>query len=126
MSGRDWVVADFTPSTAASPFVTAEHPFLTIDGWKALDPEATRLENDRLPVAALQLGDRLCRGTARSVGGERRSVPTSPGMLFLQAASLLESVSAVEGDPDTPLFNLLLDGDHSYVANGWIVHNKEG
>ena len=25
-----------------------------------------------------------------------------------------------------PLFNLLLDGDHSYVADGRIVHNKDG
>src|SRR4051812_26948634 len=108
------------------PFVTAEHPFLTTEGWKALDPEATRQENDRLPVAALHLGDRLCRGTARSVGGERRSMPAGPGMLFLQATVPLESISAVEGDSETTLYNLLLDGDHSYVANGWIVHNKEG
>src|SRR4051812_12695297 len=111
---------------SGEPFVTAEHPFLTTEGWKALDPEATHLENDRLPVSALQLGDRLCRGTARSVGGERRSMPAGPGMLFLQAVSPLESISAVEGDPETTLYNLLLDGDHSYVANGWIVHNKEG
>ena len=103
------------------PFVTAEHPFLTAEGWKALDPEATRREGTDLPVLALQLGDRLCRGGARNAerAGERT------GLVFVQATTQLETVAAVEGEPATPVFNLLLDGDHSYVADGWIVHNKD-
>jgi hypothetical protein len=104
------------------PFVTAEHPFLTAEGWKALDPEATRRENARLRVAPLQLGDRLCRGTLRC---EPRA-PGAIGAVFVQRTTTLEALSATDGDRDTPLFNLLLDGDHSYVADGWIVHNKEG
>ena len=31
-------------------FVTAEHPFLTLGGWKAIDVAATARENARLPV----------------------------------------------------------------------------
>ena len=108
------------------PFVTAEHPFLTSEGWKALDPEATRRENDRLHVAALQLGDGICRGIARRIGGAGGPAEGGRGVLFLQSATVLEALASVEGDPQTPLFNLLLDGDHSYVADGWIVHNKEG
>lgn len=108
------------------PFVTAEHPFLTAEGWKALDPEATRRENAALDVASLQLGDRLCRATVRVLGGERRSVPTGPGVLFMQGTTMLEAVAAFDAAAETPLFNLLLDGDHSYVADGWIVHNKDG
>jgi hypothetical protein len=108
------------------PFVTAEHPFLTAEGWKALDPEATRRESPGLAVAALQLGDQLCRGAARAVGGGRRSTPAAPGLLFLQSTVALEALASTEAAPDTPLFNLLLDGDHSYVADGWIVHNKDG
>jgi hypothetical protein len=107
-------------------FVTAEHPFLTVEGWKALDPEATRRENAALDVGALQIGDQLCRGTVRLVGGERRSAPADPGVLFVQATAALEALAAVSAAPETPLFNLLLDGDHSYVADGWIVHNKDG
>lgn len=108
------------------PFVTAEHPFLTVEGWKALDPEATRSENAALSVGALQIGDQLCRGVLRIVGGERRSTPDAPGCLFLQRTTTLEAVAAVVAPADTPVFNLLLDGDHSYVADGWIVHNKGG
>ena len=59
------------------PFVTAEHPFLTAEGWKALDPEATRRENAALDVASLQLGDRLCRGTR---AGRRRRTPLGAGL----------------------------------------------
>ena len=103
------------------PFVTAEHPFLTAEGWKALDPEGTRREGSDLSVLALQLGDRLCRGVAHNAerAGERT------GLVFVQATTQLETVAAVEGEPATPVFNLLLDGDHSYVADGWIVHNKD-
>ena len=97
------------------PFVTAEHPFLTAEGWKAFDPEATRRENARLLVASLQLGDHLCRGALPVGGGP-----------FVQRTTTLELLAATGADPSTPLFNLLLDGDHSYVADGWIVHNKDG
>jgi hypothetical protein len=72
-----------------------------------------------LHVAALRLGDRICRGSVRRVGGE------GTGLLFVQSATVLEALAAMDADPATPLFNLLLDGDHSYVADGWIVHNKE-
>jgi hypothetical protein len=40
-------------------FVTAEHPFWTAEGWKAIDPAATARENPRLRVGALDLGDRV-------------------------------------------------------------------
>ena len=108
------------------PFVTAEHPFLTAEGWKAFDPEATRRENDLLRVGSLRLGDRLCRGAFRVLGGERRMPEATVGGLFVQHTTTLELLSAIAADPSTPLYNLLLDGDHSYVADGWIVHNKEG
>lgn len=104
------------------PFVTAELPFLTVEGWKALDPEASGRRSLALAAASLQLGDALCCGTARLVGGERRSIPAATGILFLQGSRLLEQVTAVADDPDLPLFDLRLDGDGSYIADGWIVH----
>jgi hypothetical protein len=108
------------------PFVTAEHPFLTTEGWKALDLEGLRGEGEALGVAPLRLGDCLCRGAALPVAGERRWMPSAPGVLFMQSSRPLEAIKAVADDADLPLFNLRLDGDHSYVADGWIVHNKDG
>ena len=108
--------------------MTAEHPFLTAEGWKALDPEATRRENAAAGGGGAAAGrPALPRRRVRVVGGERRSAP----------AGRRRPVPAAHDDAggagrdrapaaDTPLFNLLLDGDHSYVADGWIVHNKEG
>jgi hypothetical protein len=103
------------------PFVTAEHPFLTAEGWKALDPEATRRETTHLLVDALRIGDRLCRGIVRCPGQQR----SHRVLVFLQATVTLESIAAIDSGLATIVYNLRLDGDHSYVANGWIVHNKD-
>ena len=40
-------------------FVTAEHPFYTLEGWKSLDPERTAFENTMLFVQRLTVGDGL-------------------------------------------------------------------
>jgi len=113
------------------PFVTAEHPFLTAQGWKAIDPRATRRESPHLAVGALAAGDRLAVATvppspvAETASGSlavRYAPPSLPRYGFRAVAR----VTAVHADPDTVLYNLLLDGDHSYVANGYVVHNKDG
>jgi hypothetical protein len=107
------------------PFVTAEHPFLTTLGWKALDPEAAQRRDSGSAPAALQLGDRLCRGWAPSGGGPWPA--SRPGVLFVQGTMELVSIEAVDADRDTLLLDLLLEGgDHSYVAHGWIVHDRSG
>ncbi|NIA67727.1 hypothetical protein HBA54_03910 [Pelagibius litoralis] len=104
-------------------FVTAEHPFLTPAGWKAIDPIATADENPTLKVARLAVGDLLM--AALPAGAE------SQGNLALVAEVVtrplpLERIESVSADPAMLVYNLLLDGDHSYIANGLIVHNKGG
>src|SRR5262249_45421413 len=56
-------------------FVTAGHPFLTEEGWKAIDPSATPAEHAGLNVGRLTIGDRLLTLTAAAVpvGGGRAS-----------------------------------------------------
>lgn len=36
----------------------------------------------------------------------------------------LASLVGKLADPGTPLYNLLLDGNHAYFANEMLVHNK--
>jgi hypothetical protein len=36
----------------------------------------------------------------------------------------IKAVDYINADYDTPLFNLMLDGDHTYYANDYLVHNK--
>jgi hypothetical protein len=105
------------------PFVTCEHPFLTRNGWKSIDPEATRAENCELEVATLQVGDRLvtCKGCLVAAGTSMGS--DESGEIELESVGLMEIRGHV-GSPSMPLFNLILDGDHTYIANGYVVHNK--
>jgi hypothetical protein len=37
---------------------------------------------------------------------------------------LLERIERASEDPATPLYNLRLDGNHTYFANELLVHNK--
>ncbi|MFQ2315602.1 Hint domain-containing protein [Aeromonas caviae] len=101
------------------PFFTAEHPFLTTRGWAAIAPAMTRTENPALAVLPLFTGMHLL---GWSEGGCAGNLALAPHPVELLVASL----SWVDAPPATALFNLILNGSHSYVANGLIVHNKGG
>ena len=103
-------------------FFTAEHPFMTLSGWKAVDPEATALETRNLHVAPLVPGDVLLVEPVLEVVGAK-AVGAEAGVAEL-APYRLVSIESTAADPETPLYNLLLDGDHRYFANGFLVHNK--
>ena len=100
------------------PFVTAEHPFMTESGWKSIDPAATAAENGALNVARLAPGDGLLtmrRSAWRLAAlGDTRGV--AAGAVGHQTLGRLAAVAA---DSATLLYNLLLDGDHSY----WVVQS---
>lgn len=102
------------------PFFTAEHPLLTTRGWAAISPAMTRTENPQLAVLPLFTGMQImCRPAPAMVTGNLALQPL-PELL------LVESLCWIEASPTTALFNLLLDGSHSYIANELIVHNKDG
>ena len=83
-------------------FVSDEHPFKTTQWWKSFNPEMTKLEID-LNTTELKVWDIL---------------------VTAQWQEEINSVDYIDADYDTPLYNLLLDGDHTYYANGYLVHNK--
>ncbi|MCH7371285.1 hypothetical protein [Aeromonas sp. MR16] len=102
------------------PFFTAEHPFLSSRGWAAISPAMTRTELPTLTVLPLFTGMRiLCGPTTGAITGNLALAPQSCELL-------VESLYSVECPPTTALFNLILDGSHSYIANSLIVHNKGG
>jgi hypothetical protein len=105
------------------PFFTAEHPFLTPGGWRALDRAATRFETPGLAVAELAAGDVLI--TAAAVSGETAgALALAPAVSF--GHRVLHRLTRADGGSADSVYNLILDGDHSYVANGFVVHNKGG
>ena len=102
------------------PFFTAEHPFLSTRGWVAIAPAMTRAEQPTLAVQPLFTGMRILCGPAGVALTGNLALAAQPAEL------LVESLYWVDSPPTTALFNLILDGSHSYIANSLIVHNKGG
>jgi hypothetical protein len=89
-------------------FVTAEHPIMTKQGWKAIDQiHAKKFEPQ---LSKILIGD-------LSIGDE----------ILCQDGSYMTitSIEKYEEQPQQRLYNLLLDGDHTYYVNGLLVHNKD-
>lgn len=112
-------------------FVTPEHPFMTRAGWKSIAPEATFAENNSFKVGTLKAGDELVK--LQSVMVRPRPVSVALGGAMAASAvdvlvetsfAPLESAVPHDGDPFTTVYNLRLDGNHTYFANGYLVHNK--
>ncbi|WP_323940729.1 Hint domain-containing protein [Aeromonas hydrophila] len=102
-----------------APFFTAEHPLLTTRGWAAIAPAMTRTENPTLAVLPLFTGMYLLGWSEHGSAGSLALAPHPTPLL-------VESLCWLDAPPTTALFNLILDGSHSYIANGLIVHNKDG
>lgn len=84
-------------------FVTEEHPFKTTDGWKSINPKKTQTENIGITVTTLKVGDTLIT--------DKENV-------------LLKTIDGKNAKDTTPLYNFFLTGDHTYYADGYLVHNK--
>ena len=87
-------------------FVTGGHPFLDTDGnWRAIDIEEAQRDNPTLPVLPLAIGD---------------TIVTTDGTLTIT------SITATAADPDTQLYNFRTDNTNTFIADGFVVHNKGG
>jgi len=89
-------------------FITSEHPVMTKDGWKAIDQEnAKKFEPhlSKILVGSLIVGDLLVKE-----GGE---------------LMLVTSIDKYTDQPQQQLYNLMLNGDHTYYVNEMLVHNKD-
>ena len=100
-------------------FVSDEHPFKTTDWWKAFDPVMAKMEivnalnqgwlvsdettEDLLNISQLWIWDTLIR----KIWNET-----------------IVSLSSKTGNPNTQLYNFALDGNNTYYADGYLVHNK--
>ena len=83
-------------------FVTEAHPFMTKDGWKAIDPQAAHQVNPQLKIGQLDIGDELV---------------TRHGLIRLKKIESKTVKNAVVYSP-------VLDGSEDYYADGYLVHNK--
>ncbi|MBF0122718.1 MAG: InlB B-repeat-containing protein [Candidatus Omnitrophica bacterium] len=83
-------------------FVTESHPFMTTDGWKAMNPRAAHQVNLQLEIGQLKTGDKFV---------------TRNGLIRLEKIEF-KTVK------DSVVYNPVLDGSHDYFADGFMVHNK--
>jgi len=86
----------------SKPFVTEEHPFKTIDGWKSINP-ITTIEDQQISSGTLDLEDILIR---------------------LKGKQIVKKIT--KGKIKYPkVYNLSLDNEHVFYANGYLVHNDK-
>jgi hypothetical protein len=105
-------------------FVTAGHPIWSATGWKAVDPVAAAAEVPQLAVGRLAVGDQLLVLAAVAVPALAGHSDSDEPLDVEQGPLLLSSLEGRPADPATPLYNLHLDGDHTYFADDLLVHNK--
>jgi len=91
-------------------FFTSEHPFMTEEGWKSIKPEKTK-ERDGIELynqlkGELKVGDKLV---------------TEKGLVEIKQIKSKEI-----NDSKLPLYNFNVSNDNSYIADGYVVHNKGG
>jgi hypothetical protein len=90
-------------------FVTDEHPLLIIDkGWACFNPDSwanKHIIDGKSVTEKIELGD---------------VVMTENGPLTITSIQMYPEQSTLL------VYNLLLDGSHTYFANGYLAHNKGG
>jgi replicative DNA helicase len=92
---------------------SANHPFLTSDGWRRLD----QLEVGR-PIGTMRWAtDRTSTLAGQSTSG---SVST----LIEPQLDLSDSILSIESLGEQPVFDATVPGTHNFVANGMVVHNS--
>lgn len=91
----------------ADPFVTGGHPFLTTDGWKCCNLERGQQYYDGVELTQLELGDRLLKYDAEYDMYYEQEVLNITSSIMTKTVYLLD-----------------VAGDDTYVADGYIVHNK--
>lgn len=88
-------------------FVTDGHPFMTREGWKAMNVEIAELANPGLVVGPLRAGDVLIVD-----GGE----------------TSIETIAMQSAPADTQLYNFAVSGSRSFFVReggvAYLVHNK--
>jgi hypothetical protein len=104
---------------------------MTHEGWKSISPEATLDEHGNFLAGALKVGDELVKLESVMTRAEPMLV-ASGGMVEAPPVELqvqtkfspVESITPHEGHALMTVYNLRLNGNHTYFGNKYLVHNK--
>ena len=90
---------------SGAPFMASDHPvYIKGQGWKSFDPAMTYSKYS-MTVGRYQVGDVI--ETLNGAGVE-----------------ILSIEEYNDQDPDQTIYNFVLDGNHTYIADNLVVHNK--
>jgi hypothetical protein len=96
-------------------FVTGGHPFLTTTGWKCMDAENGRALHPELNITQLEVGDTLVRFDKDT--GQY----TEEALSIITEEATEQTVYSLDVSGDnTPD----IEGNDTYIVNGYVVHNK--
>lgn len=92
-----------------NPFITDDHPVLVNGAWSSFNPAGTKARYSVFTDAAinkLQVGDYITTGIGESF--------------------LIDDIKEHAADVETYLYNFHTDGNHTYIADNLVTHNKGG
>ncbi|HEV8437439.1 MAG TPA: DNA polymerase III subunit alpha [Methylomirabilota bacterium] len=94
---------------------TAEHPLLTMDGWRAL--------------ASLEVGDhiaapRLLPGLGRKRWPRHQLIDSSSLARLAESDVYWDRIIAIEPAGERETYDLQIEEDHNFIANDLVVHNS--
>ena len=95
------------------PFLSEEHPLMTTEGWGAINVK--EFEQHDPQAYANVVNDN---------GGPLVDINIGTTLVTEQGKLKIESWVPQEREPELQLYNLGLSGNHTYYANGMLVHNK--
>jgi hypothetical protein len=97
-------------------YTTDDHLFLTNKGWKTWRPD--RLITQQSDNSGFLIGD----NRSKSIDSEDQLIlRTEEGLSNVSYASLKSG--EYDFDRDFVVYDLHLDGDHTYIIEGFVVHN---
>ena len=99
-------------------YATDDHLFLTNNGWKTWRPD--RIIDNNRPNAVFLESDQPIDSDDKFT-----FIDTENGKVLSIDSDELNA-KMVDFDPETVIYDLVLDGDNTYIVEGFVVHNCGG
>ena len=96
-----------------TPFVSEEHPLMTTEGWGSINVNTFMQKEPETYKAVMEEN-----------GGHLVDINVGTTLVTEDGEMKIESWVPQEREPELQLYNLGLSGNHTYYANGMLVHNK--
>jgi hypothetical protein len=98
------------------PFITEDHPILTIDGWGAFNPELFKINEPNIYNKLIENQKEIIRINSSTL--VRNYINNF-------SHDTLNNITT-KNESNINVYNLFLDGDSTYIVEDIVVHNSKG